>query len=210
MGEYYTVKKGDYLAKIARVHGIHDWRALYEHPANEEFRELRPDPNIIAPGDQLYIPDTKMVEHARATGSRHTFELPVEPPSLHVILRAPSGEPYADMPCTLRIGDETVDTSTDGEGAVRHEDLPLHIDEVTLEIGGRTLTLRVGHLDPCEELSGVQGRLRNLGFYMAECHGELDDPTRDAIRRFKVEHDLGDDDTLDDAVRDRLREEYGA
>jgi hypothetical protein len=52
----YTVKSGGYLGKIALDHGFKDWREVYDHPDNAEFRRKRPDPNKIFPGDVLMIP----------------------------------------------------------------------------------------------------------------------------------------------------------
>lgn len=209
MGFFYTVKKGDHMAKLAHAHGIRDWQALYDHPANEPLRELRPDPSLLAPGDQVYIPRWAKAEHPRATDQRHTFELPARPVGLHIVVRASDGTPLANTACTLVVGDQTIETTTNGDGAVIHDDLPPQETRATLEIDGRTLPLLIGHLDPCDRLSGVQGRLRNLGYYQGPCHGELDDPTRAAIQAFKVDHDLGQDDLLTPEVRDALRDEYG-
>lgn len=52
----YTVKKGDNLTHIARRFGIGSWRELYNHPRNAEFKRKRPNPNLIFPGDLLFIP----------------------------------------------------------------------------------------------------------------------------------------------------------
>lgn len=52
----YIVKKGDNLTHIARRFGIKSWRALYNHPRNADFRRKRPNPNLIYPGDLLYVP----------------------------------------------------------------------------------------------------------------------------------------------------------
>lgn len=52
----YTVVKGDNLTFIARRFGVKHWRDLYNHPKNAEFRHKRPNPNLIYPGDQLFIP----------------------------------------------------------------------------------------------------------------------------------------------------------
>jgi len=52
----------------------------------------------------------------------------------------------------------------------------------------------LGELDPSREISGIQARLANLGYYHDEVTGKLDDNTREAIGRFKRSH-LGDCDT---------------
>jgi Ca-activated chloride channel family protein len=54
--EKYTVKPGDWLASIARQYGIGDWKKIYDYPKNKEFRDKRPNPNRIYPGDVVWIP----------------------------------------------------------------------------------------------------------------------------------------------------------
>src|SRR4051812_17468978 len=56
MGTPYTVRSGDTLSRIAHAHGFRNWRAIYDHPDNAAFRRLRPNPNLIYPGDVLQIP----------------------------------------------------------------------------------------------------------------------------------------------------------
>ncbi len=51
----YTVKKGDTLSKIGRLHGV-DWKKIYMHDKNRAFRRKRPNPNLIYPGDVVFIP----------------------------------------------------------------------------------------------------------------------------------------------------------
>ena len=55
-GITYTVQRGDTLTRIAADHDVADWRTLYNHPQNAEFRRRRPDPNVIHPGDEIFIP----------------------------------------------------------------------------------------------------------------------------------------------------------
>jgi hypothetical protein len=63
----YVVRSGDTLTRIARQHGIADWRHIYHAPENADFRRKRPNPDRIFPGDHLVIP---------AAGPRVAFELP--------------------------------------------------------------------------------------------------------------------------------------
>jgi LysM domain len=58
MSTPYTVRRGDTLTKIANGHGFRNWRAIYDHPDNAAFRRLRPNPNLIYPGDVIQIPDS--------------------------------------------------------------------------------------------------------------------------------------------------------
>ena len=51
----YVVRQGEHLAGIAARYGF-DPQPVWEHEANSELREQRRDPQILAPGDLLYIP----------------------------------------------------------------------------------------------------------------------------------------------------------
>lgn len=53
----YTIRPGDTLSKIASSHGFNDYRHIYNHPSNANFRAKRPNPNLIYPGDVIVIPD---------------------------------------------------------------------------------------------------------------------------------------------------------
>ena len=57
MSRCYTVVRHDNLTVIARRFGLRGWRAIYDHPWNAAFRRRRPNPDLIHPGDILYIPD---------------------------------------------------------------------------------------------------------------------------------------------------------
>lgn len=51
----YKVVKGDSLSKIAKRFETTASK-IYGHPGNEEFRTLRPNPNHIEVGDEIWIP----------------------------------------------------------------------------------------------------------------------------------------------------------
>ncbi len=55
-GSEYTVRAGDTLTAIAKRFGFASWREIYYNPANEPFRNKRPNPDKIFPGDVLIIP----------------------------------------------------------------------------------------------------------------------------------------------------------
>ena len=54
----YTVKAGDWLAKIASEHGT-TVSAIWNHPANADHRHRRGSPDVLYPGDILAIPQTR-------------------------------------------------------------------------------------------------------------------------------------------------------
>jgi papain like cysteine protease AvrRpt2/LysM domain-containing protein len=56
----YTVQRGDSLSLIARRFHIANWQTIYNHPQNADFRRRRPNPNLIYPGDVVFLPDGRI------------------------------------------------------------------------------------------------------------------------------------------------------
>jgi len=67
MSTPYTVQRGDTLTKIAIRHGFRNWRVIYDHPDNAGFKRLRPNPNLIYPGDVIQIPASGSLAHPGLT-----------------------------------------------------------------------------------------------------------------------------------------------
>jgi N-acetylmuramoyl-L-alanine amidase len=172
----YVVRSGDYLSKIASEHGIADWRALYNHPDNAEFRRLRPNPNLIFPGDRLVMPDKRDKSAPAPTGDPTRLRAHRACNTLQVRLLDFEGNPMANRPATLVIDGASRPVTTDGDGKL-NESIPPHLTHAHLTINGLTITLAVGKLNPMDDVdddgvSGVQGRLANLGYYEGPIDGE--------------------------------------
>ena len=69
---YYTIVAGDCLYAIGVRVGI-PWEKIWNDGNNAELRQKRPDPNIIYPGDVLYIPDMQPRTEQGDTNKRHIF-----------------------------------------------------------------------------------------------------------------------------------------
>lgn len=67
-------------------------------------------------------------------------------------------------------------------------------------------TFELRHLDPTSEISGLQGRLRHLGYAVGPADGTLDPRGEEALRAFQSEHGLDVTGELDQATQDKLRE----
>ena len=91
MSETYVVRQGDFLAKIAHQKGFGDWKTIYNDPNNASLRSLRPDPNLIAPGDHIFIPDRKKKTVPCPTSRAKRFQLHRPKSMLHLILRDNNG-----------------------------------------------------------------------------------------------------------------------
>lgn len=55
----YTVKAGDCFSSIAKANGYYKYSTLYQHADNTATRLLRPNPNMLVPGDIVSVPDKR-------------------------------------------------------------------------------------------------------------------------------------------------------
>ena len=191
----HVVQPGECLARIARQYGFNDYRTVYEHPDNAELRQKRPNANILHPGDVVSIPARKPKSLSVPTGQVHRFQVVVPKKELHLKLLDQEGNPIANEPYVLTVDEEAPieGKQTDGDGRLK-ERVPLSSAGATLEIKGRTLRLRFGQLNPLrdgprDDVSGIQGRLRNLG-YDPGTDGKLGERTRLALAVFQLDEGL--------------------
>lgn len=47
MSHVHVVKQGECLIRIAASYGFGDYRIIYDHPENAEFKRKRPNPNPL-------------------------------------------------------------------------------------------------------------------------------------------------------------------
>jgi hypothetical protein len=204
----YIVKPGDCLTKIAADVGLSDYKDIYEHPANAEYRKLRPNPNVIQPGDRIFIPETTPLTRILATGSRHTISIKRPRATLQVYVKDADGEALAGRDYLLKVkGQPDKPGTTDGDGVVK-ESVPAtatvaHIDFVK---DGFSLDVKLGAIDPLTERTAVAARLRNLGFSCPESSDAKEMRTRIkyALARLQDQHGLAATGELDDKTRDLL------
>lgn len=220
MSEIHTVEQGEYLASIAKDHGFSDWHTIYDHPQNAALKKKRTNPNILFPGDQLFIPDKQLKEESCPTEKKTRFKLNVPKAWLKIVLKDPEGKPIANQPYSLRVAWLTVKGTTDGSGGLEQK-LPVGIEtgQLYLEKLGLTWDLKIGHLDPLQDgapdaaiVSGIQARLNNLGFHCGDVDGDLGPKTRAALMKFQrlVLSRNAPDGTPDSATCDALMSQHGS
>jgi N-acetylmuramoyl-L-alanine amidase len=201
----HTISQGECLASIARQYGLLA-DTIWTHPQNDQLREQRTDPHVLLPGDVLFIPESQERRESGATESRHRFRRLGLPARIRVRFLQ-EGEPRANEPFQLVIDGRHYEGETDADGWLEHPIPPdARHGQVILVDTGEEYTLDLGHLDPVDEVTGVQQRLQNLGIYSGEVDGEMGPATEDALRLFQQDHDLEPTGQLDDATRDALRE----
>ena len=121
-------------------------------------------------------------------------------------------EPLANQPYTLDIDGQTYEGVTDAEGKLERS-IPNSARHGSLVVGTdnpRTFELDLGHIDPVENLVGVQKRLMNLGFHCTHQDGEWDAECRTAVCEFQRMHGLPATGDADAATREKLREVHGS
>ena len=194
MAETYTVKQGDYLAKIAAEFGFTNPKAIWDDPQNAKLKELRKNPNVLLPGDQLFIPDKKEKQESAGTEQKVRFELKRPKLVLRLVLQDAYNKPIANADCELTVEGETFTLKSDGTGKIEQE-IPAKSQSATLVIKGSSssindevIPIQIGHLDPVDEVSGQKARLNNLGYFAGSLGVEDEALFRSAVEEFQCDH----------------------
>jgi len=205
----YTVKSGDCIANIAFRYGMFPG-TLWDDPKNRELREKRKDPNVLLPGDVVYLRAKELKEVSGGTEERHRFRRRGVPERLRLQFSLADGTPRAGEPYVLNIDGSLISSTTDGDGYV-NQPIPPKARQVVLLLGEEQeeFVFDLGDLDPVEEISGVQGRLENLGFYDGPIDGVLTAETTQAITAFQASKGIAATGEINKQTQDALRDAYG-
>ena len=124
-----------------------------------------------------------------------------------------NGEPRASAPYKLTIDDLPPRTGTTGSDGSINEGIPALAKKALLVVGegedAVEYDLDFGYIDPIEEVTGAQGRLKDLGYFSGEVDGQSGPELELAIRKFQVQQSLQVSGQLDAATRAALEKEYG-
>ena len=220
MGIHYQVQQGDCLCSIAEKWGFPDYESIYLDPGNAAFREKRPNPNIIFPGDILFIPDREAKEIPRPTDQRHRFVSKQAKVYLRLCLQDDLHQPYENTKYHLRVGGNHYRGITDGDGMVEQR-IPAGASEGEITIftsdsdpsdAGYTFALNLGYLDPIDETSGIDARLINLGFGPPhhDGHGLSEEERAEMLKSFQDRFGLEVNGEADHATRQKLSQLHDA
>jgi hypothetical protein len=212
----YTVQQGDYLSKIAKQHGIADYRTLWNHPKNKKLKELRVNPNVLYPGDVVFVPETETKKESRSTDKKWTFETSLKVPKLRIAVLDLTGKAVGGTSCELKVtgAEDIASQKTDANGMVERPipadaengQLKLIDDKVPIDLDTELL---IGHLDPIDTVSGWQARLNNLGYNAGEVSGEANPQLTSAIEEFQCDHKLTVDGICGSKTQAKLKEVHG-
>lgn len=206
-----TAQPGDCILSIAVAHGLfHD--SVWSHADNSALRELRKDPNVLLPGDEVFVPDLVEKDESCPTEARHRFRRKGVPAKLRLRLLI-DNQPQANASYTFIVDGLSRTGSTNGDGKLE-ETVPVGAQQgelrVTKDGHERRYYLALGSLNPHADDSGVSQRLRQLGYNVGDADGDAPAPGLEAaIRGFQHKQGLTVNGTIDDALRNKLKEVYG-
>jgi len=207
----YVVKQGDFLARLAYVHGF-DADDVWANPKNQELKDTR-DPNVLMPGDLLFIPD-KRVQPSKplGNGSTNAYTAAIPTVTMSLYLKSPDGAPLAAEPYEVHGVGDIIENVTQGDGLLELEvPVTIRVFQVTLPQQERSFDVHVGHLCPTDQESGTAGQLASLGYLDMPPHagvGQIRDDFHAAVAMFQEDNDLAVTGEVDSGTRDAIDSAY--
>jgi hypothetical protein len=206
----HTVKQGERMATIASQYKFLRWQTLWDFAGNADLKDLRQNPNILFPDDEVVIP-TKLKREAEVVGGKAKYLVKCGRETLRVGFAVGwdwvERVSYTAKPDT---GGPDLTDFLDSDGWMRI-DVPPNTSQVQVALWTddpdtpfATYELKVGELDPVREVTGVQARLASLGYYDGPIDGDAGEMTAAAIAQFRREYGLPLGDQIDDDLRDAL------
>jgi N-acetylmuramoyl-L-alanine amidase len=163
---HHVVVQGEHLAAIAEKAGFRDAMTVWNAPENAALRKARDNPDVLAPGDVIYVPEKEPKTVPRSTDQFHPFVAKIDALKLRIVLLDFDNKPLANVPATLSVEGKSFELVSNGTGLIQQA-IPrtaktgrLLVKDLAID-----LSLQIGHLDPVEEESGWRARLVNLGYY---------------------------------------------
>jgi hypothetical protein len=207
----YVVQQGDCIESIAASTG-HFWQTIWNHPQNAALKTARVCPNILLPGDRVYIPDRQRKDVTRPTDQQHRFVKKANSSKFRICVKK-AGVPRANERYVLVIDGQPYNGNTDAQGWIEVA-IPPDAQSGSLTVGidplhQEVFSLELGGMDPLTEVSGIQMRLRNLGYPCASS-GEMDEATSRAIALFQEREGLKTSGKADRDTIQKLQKRYGS
>jgi hypothetical protein len=206
----WVIRQGDFLVQLANTFGF-DADTVWQDPSNANLRALRPNANILAPGDVLYIPDLPGGPPPMTNltvGATNTFVAP-DPPTMTLTHKFVGTDPavYASKAYVVQELDQLTGLTTDANGVATFEaPVTLNTATVVFTDTAESFALCLGAMDPINTMSGIFMRLQALGYIDAEVTYDSDDATnnlgvmRAGLRALKAAQASGGDGTALDSA----------
>ncbi len=215
----HTVKQGEYLSSIARRYGFSDYKVIWNDPNNAKLKERRKNPNVLYPGDRLYLRDKEEKQESGSTEQRHRFRVKNPNLELRLVLEGQYEKPIKNAQCELHVENEVLHLTSDGLGHI-NQSIPataknafLIIKDQETPLNEIVIPIKIGHLDPVEEQSGQQSRLNNLGYFAGSLTAASNEENQalflSAVEEFQCEHGLTVDGKCGPLTQTKLKQVHG-
>jgi N-acetylmuramoyl-L-alanine amidase len=205
----YKTQRGDCISSIAFEHGFFP-ETIWDDPANAALKAKRKNPNVLADGDEVVIPDKKVRVEKLATGKQHSFRVRGVPAKFKLRLQD-DGKPLGNTHFTLTVDGVITSGNTDATGLLSVA-LPPNAKRGHLVVDSTPEPLEyeldLGGLPPVEEVVGMKARLANLGFPCDDESNEADDEFKASLAAFQAMNGLEPTGEPDATTRQRLLEEH--
>lgn len=211
----YVIRQGDYMTKLAHTCGF-DVDEVWNDSKNDAIRALRPDKDILAPGDIVYLPKEPKPGLDFTKEATNKFKATVPKVEVTITFMDPDG-PFANEPFEVQglerpgegaaTGGPKDERTTDGDGKATLS-VPVTVREVVAFFPKRNtaFAIRVGDMDPEDETTGIKKRLANLGYLPPDLSKDAESEyLPSAIRSFQKDQGLTITGTLDDATIKALK-----
>lgn len=186
---------------------------MWDDPANAGLRQLRANPNVLLPGDSVFIGDKQDRDEAADTGKRHTYFTIAPSLKLRIVVKDRFDVPLGGELGTLDVDGDARPVTTAGDGLIERA-IAVDAKGGELYIVGAALVVGIGRLHPVDHPSGWLARLNNLGYQAGDVGNPAPGDVRSAVEEFQCDFGLpvvglAADGTLDAATRRALLSAHG-
>ena len=210
----HVVKQGQDMFSIAYQYGISSWEDLYNHSLNKRLKEIRSDPSCLYPGDIVYIPDLEPIKYVLSTDQIHQLKIKIPKAKLNLRFLDAQGNPIANKPYQLVAAGEVFIGNTTGDGVIEQE-FSMKAKRAQISVwdddpNGEPICydLDVGHLDPIDEVSGMQARLNSLGIDSGNTDDDLGPMTLQAVKDFQKDAGMEETGVVDENFLGELKKKF--
>ncbi len=202
-GQWHTVDPGDSLSLLGERHRI-PWQTIWEHPDNADLRRRRGNPNILHPGDRVFIPEPKPKEVSCAPNKSHRFRTSGAV-WIRIAVLGIDHQPVPDIAYHFILDGAAQPPGNTNDEGIAEIRLPAGVRNVVLSLPWGDLPVDIAELAPAHTIRGIQQRLRNLGIDPGPIDGLYGPLTARGIAGFQAIVDLPVTGTIDAQLIRRLR-----
>ena len=221
MGEHVDATPGDHISKIAYQHGFADYRTVWNLGENAELKAKRKNPNVLMPGDKVFLPEWEDKTESGPTDQRHVFKLEATPLMLRIVIRNIDDQPIKNALCRLEVGrskdraSREIHPLTTNDAGLIEQVIPKDAEHGMLQVFdsegqvAQQYTLLIGHLNPIDVETGERARLNNMGYFAGYSNAD-EKQLKWAVEEFQCENAVKPiDGVYDTRTQDKLKQAYG-